>query len=69
MEMQEEAIRDGGLSQLAFGGQFGRKGIKDVFEGKQNNIEKSKINCLGLYYFWCKQVVIGDIEDVFNVIE
>ncbi|WMV29123.1 hypothetical protein MTR67_022508 [Solanum verrucosum] len=39
------------------------------FEGKQNNIQKIKTNFLGLYYFWCKQVVIGDTEDVFNAID
>lgn len=39
------------------------------FEGKQNNIQKIKTNCLGLYYFWCKQVVIGDAENVFNIID
>uniref|UniRef100_M1CC58 Reverse transcriptase zinc-binding domain-containing protein n=1 Tax=Solanum tuberosum TaxID=4113 RepID=M1CC58_SOLTU len=39
------------------------------FEGKNNNIQKIKINCLGLYYFWCKQVVIGNSEDVSNVID
>ncbi|WMV14448.1 hypothetical protein MTR67_007833 [Solanum verrucosum] len=39
------------------------------FEGKQNNIQKIKTNCLGLYYFWCKQVVIGDTENVFNIID
>ena len=38
------------------------------FEGKQNNIQKIKTNyCLGLYYFWCKQVVIGDAENVLNI--
>ncbi|KAG5567895.1 hypothetical protein H5410_065090 [Solanum commersonii] len=39
------------------------------FEGKQNNIQKIKANCLGLYYFWCKQVVIEDVENVFNIID
>ena len=39
------------------------------FEEKNNNIQKIKINCLGLYYFWCKQVVIENSEDVFNVID
>ncbi|WMV46720.1 hypothetical protein MTR67_040105 [Solanum verrucosum] len=39
------------------------------FEGKHNNIQKIKTNCLGLYYFWCKQVVIGDAENVFNIID
>ncbi|KAG5630316.1 hypothetical protein H5410_002033 [Solanum commersonii] len=28
----EKMRRDGGLSQLAFGGQFGRKGIKDALK-------------------------------------
>lgn len=32
MEMQERKRRDEGLSQLAFGGEFGRKGIKDVLK-------------------------------------
>ncbi|WMV40486.1 hypothetical protein MTR67_033871 [Solanum verrucosum] len=31
-EEQEKMRRDGGLSQLAFGGQFGRKGIKDALK-------------------------------------
>ncbi|WMV14756.1 hypothetical protein MTR67_008141 [Solanum verrucosum] len=32
MEMQEKKKKDGGLLQLAIGGQFGRKGIKDVLK-------------------------------------
>ncbi|WMV10142.1 hypothetical protein MTR67_003527 [Solanum verrucosum] len=39
------------------------------FEGRQKNIQKIKTNCLGLYYFWCKQVVIEDAENVFNIID
>ncbi|KAG5612551.1 hypothetical protein H5410_023832 [Solanum commersonii] len=27
-------------------------------EGKQSNIQRFKLNCLALYYFWCKQVVL-----------
>ncbi|KAG5568097.1 hypothetical protein H5410_064887, partial [Solanum commersonii] len=38
------------------------------FEGKQNNIQKIKANCLGLYYFWCKQVVIEDVENIFIIV-
>ena len=32
MEMQEKGKSDGGLYQLAFGGQLARKGIKDVLK-------------------------------------
>ncbi|WMV19280.1 hypothetical protein MTR67_012665 [Solanum verrucosum] len=39
------------------------------FEGKNNTIQKIKKNCLGLYYFWCKQEVIGNSEDVSNAID
>jgi len=39
------------------------------FEGKKSNILKIKTDCLGLYYFWCKEVVIDSTEDVFNAID
>lgn len=43
--------RDGGLFQLAFGGQLGRRDTK-YFEDNKSFIQKLKINCLFLYYFW-----------------
>ncbi|WMV52346.1 hypothetical protein MTR67_045731, partial [Solanum verrucosum] len=32
------------------------------FEDKRNNIQKIRMNCLSLLYFWCKQDMMGDIE-------
>ncbi|KAG5619277.1 hypothetical protein H5410_019101 [Solanum commersonii] len=39
------------------------------FEGKKSNIQKIKADCLGIYYFWCKQVAIDNIGNVFNAID
>lgn len=38
----------------------------EVFEGKKSNLYKIKKDCLGLNYFWCKQVVIDGTEEAFN---
>lgn len=32
------------------------------FEDKSNNIQKIRMNCLSLLYFWCKQDMVGDIK-------
>ncbi|KAG5602468.1 hypothetical protein H5410_033838 [Solanum commersonii] len=34
------------------------------FEDKSNHIQKIKMNCLSLLYFWCKQKLMGGIEDL-----
>ena len=38
------------------------------FEGKKNNLQNFKMNCIALYYFWCKQKVV-QAEELFDVID
>ncbi|WMV35469.1 hypothetical protein MTR67_028854 [Solanum verrucosum] len=38
------------------------------FENKSNHIQKIKMNCLSLLYFWCKQKLMGGIEDLVDFI-
>lgn len=66
--MQEKRRRDGGLSQHAFGGQFGRKGI-EMFSRKEEQYSEDKYKLPRFNYIWCKQVVIGNSEDVSNAID
>ena len=39
------------------------------FEGKKNNLQNFKMNCIALYYFWCKQKVLVQSEELFDVID
>ena len=39
------------------------------FEGKKNNLQNFKMNCIALYYFWCKQKVLVQVEELFDVID
>ncbi|XP_059277663.1 uncharacterized protein LOC132031768 [Lycium ferocissimum] len=39
------------------------------FENKQNNLQKLKMNCLALFYFWCKQEILDQTEDIFDVLD
>lgn len=38
------------------------------FEDKSNQIQEIKMNCLSLLYFWCKQKLMEDIEDLVDFI-
>ncbi|WMV56231.1 hypothetical protein MTR67_049616 [Solanum verrucosum] len=38
-------------------------------EGKQSNIQRFKLKCLALYYFWCKQVVLDSSEVISTNID
>lgn len=37
------------------------------FEGKQSNMQNFKTNCLVFYNFWCKQKVLGQTDNFFDV--
>ena len=39
------------------------------FKGKKNNLQNFKMNCTALYYFWCKQKVLVQAEELFDVID
>ena len=39
------------------------------FEGKKNNLQNFKMNCIALYYFWCKQKVLVQVKELFDVID
>ncbi|WMV25665.1 hypothetical protein MTR67_019050 [Solanum verrucosum] len=39
------------------------------FEGKKNNLQNFKMNCIALYYFWCKQKVLVQTEEFFDVLD
>ncbi|KAG5595439.1 hypothetical protein H5410_036671, partial [Solanum commersonii] len=36
------------------------------FENVQNSLQKIKMNCLALLYFWCKQDILAKTEDIFD---
>lgn len=59
--------RDGKLSQLLFGGQCSKKGT-GCFEDKGSSIQKMKMNCLILYYFWCKSELLEN-KSIFDVLD
>jgi len=39
------------------------------FENVQNSLQKIKMNCLALLYFWCKQDILARTEDIFDVLD
>lgn len=39
------------------------------FEDKQSGLQMFKMNRLSLYYFWCKQNVLAQAEDIFDVLD
>lgn len=38
-------------------------------EDKQSKLQELKMNCLALFYFWCKQKLIAQREDIFYVLD
>jgi len=36
------------------------------FEGQKSNLQKIRMNCISLLFFWCKQNLVGDIVDLVN---
>jgi len=41
----------------------------EVFEDKQNGLQSFKMNCLELFYFWCKQNILVQAEDILDVLD
>lgn len=39
------------------------------FENKGSSMQKMRMNCLVLYYFWCKHELLEDAEFIFYVFE
>lgn len=39
------------------------------FEDEQNNLQDFKMKCRALFYFWCKQNVTAQAEDIFDVLD
>jgi len=39
------------------------------FEDKSRNIQKTKMKCLALFYFWCKGKFLEDHESIFDVLD
>ena len=39
------------------------------FEDKYCNLQELKMNCLALYYFWCKQKILAQTEEIFDVLD
>lgn len=35
----------------------------------QSSLQILKMNCLGLFYFWCEQILLAQTEDVFDVLD
>ena len=36
------------------------------FEDKQNGLQSFKMNCLVLFYFWCKENILVQAEDIWD---
>lgn len=51
-----------------YGGQFG-KGETRYYEDKVCHIQKIKMKCLVLFYFWCKGVCLEDHKLIFDVLD
>lgn len=66
-EWAEEGHRriGGNTFQQAYGGLCERKTLK-AFLKTSNHIQKIKMNCLTLLYFWCKRERMGNIEDLVD---
>lgn len=43
--------------------------IPKIFEDSKSSIQKLKINCLFLYYFWSKQEYLEAVESIFDVLD
>ncbi|CAN4092377.1 unnamed protein product [Withania somnifera] len=39
------------------------------FEDKQSSLQEFKMNGLSLYYFWCKQKILAQTKEIFDVID
>jgi len=39
------------------------------FENVKNSLQKIKMNCLALFYFWCKEDILTMTEDIFDVLD
>ena len=39
------------------------------FEDEQNGLQSFKMNCLALFYFWCKQNILVQAEDIWDVLD
>lgn len=63
MAMQLEERRDGRLPQLVFCGLSGQKGNRDV---REQVIQHSEVQ--NELYFWCKQNLLGQTEDISDVL-
>ncbi|WMV30990.1 hypothetical protein MTR67_024375 [Solanum verrucosum] len=37
---------------------------KRCFVGVQSSLQNLKMNCLGLFYFWCEQKLFAQTEDI-----
>lgn len=39
------------------------------FEEKFNNIQKIKMKCVALFYFWCKGKILEDHESILDALD
>ncbi|XP_060182974.1 uncharacterized protein LOC132612920 [Lycium barbarum] len=39
------------------------------FEDKQSSMQKMKMNCLAIYYFWCKEEMVDQTADILTAID
>lgn len=57
------------FSHLVFVSQFGLRGTRGVLKGVQNSLQNLKMNCLGLFYFWCEHKLLAQTEDIFDALD
>uniref|UniRef100_A0A0V0H8V7 Putative ovule protein n=1 Tax=Solanum chacoense TaxID=4108 RepID=A0A0V0H8V7_SOLCH len=38
------------------------------FDGHNRNLQKIRMNCISLLYFWCEQKLVGEIENLVDFI-
>ena len=56
------------LAQLVYGGQFGKRGTKEFLKTKEIRCIKSKMNCILLFLFWCKENYVEETESLVDII-
>lgn len=56
-------------SQVASGGQSGKRGTQNVLRTVAIQYRRSKVIALDFFCFWCKQIYIEDIVSIMEILE
>ena len=67
MATEEEKDSGGELSRHAYGGLFGKKGTQGALMDKKA-LQKIRMNCISLFFFWFKQNHIREVVELVDFI-